>query len=125
MPIPSIPSYISVISVRSNGRRSAIVMVLILEEEVLVDAVDGESDRGSAKAGKSALEALFTGEFAVDTPGLAVSRVGYRSFLPKEYSFGNSLPFPRIVVGHAGSSTVLSDIEPRGVGLGEGGAENS
>lgn len=48
-------------------------MVLILEKEVLVGAVNSESDGGGAKAGKGALEAFGASEFTGRTPGLAVS----------------------------------------------------
>ena len=47
-------------------------MVVILEEEVFVDAVDSKGDGGGAKAGKGALETFGAGEFAGITPGLAV-----------------------------------------------------
>lgn len=123
----SIPVYISV---RSDGGRSTIVVVLILEKEMLVDAVNSKGDGGGAKARKSALEAFGAGELAGGTPGLAV--FGERgvscwlSKLPPRAQRRNclySLLGPRIVFGHTGSSTELADVEPRGV-LGDG-AENS
>ena len=57
---------------RSDGGRSTIVVVLILEKEMLVNAVNSKGNGGGAKARKSALEALGAGELAGGTPGFAV-----------------------------------------------------
>ena len=99
------------------------MVVLILEKEVLVNAVNSKGDGGGAKAGKSALEAFGAGEFAGRTPGLAVFGVlvlvirASSNFVETGLY---SLLLPGIVLGHSGSSTVLADVEPRGVGLGDG-----
>jgi hypothetical protein len=54
---------------------SLAVVMVILEEEVLVSAVSGESDGGPAQTGEKALEAIPSCEGAGVSPSLAVDGI--------------------------------------------------
>jgi hypothetical protein len=51
------------------------MVVLVLEEEVFVSAVSGESDSRGAQTGQTALEAVPSGEGAFVSPSLTKERI--------------------------------------------------
>jgi hypothetical protein len=103
------------------------VVVLLLEEEVLVEAVSGESDGSCSQAGETSLEPVPSGEGALVSPcltggGLSVSgKVQRVRFGSEEMAYMVRIDvrsLPGIVSGLAGGSLEGAHVEAGDVGFG-------